>query len=74
MEKKLFIKSEKVIVRFIELNDNLDPIPKTRVWSDAEKAREWVKSTLLKRKVSNIVFEVKQYLEIKMVDDQGRIF
>lgn len=74
MEKKFFITKTEIIIKFIELDENLNPIPKTRFWKDENLAKEWVRKDLSKRKVYNVSFTKIEKLEIKMIDSDGNIF
>lgn len=74
MEKKFFITKTEIVIKFIELDNDLKPIPKTRIWHDERLAKEWTRTELSKRKVYNVSFTKTEKLEIKIVDSDGNIF
>lgn len=74
LKKQFFIIKTEIVIKFIELDNNCNPIPKTRIWHDERMAKEWVRNELSKRKVYNVSFTKTEKLEVKIIDSNGNIF
>lgn len=72
--KKFFVNKTCAYIHYDELRGD-KVVNQTRKFPDPEKAKEWVRTELVNRKIYNVRFVVAQKLDIKAVDPvSGEIF
>lgn len=67
--KKFFVDKTCAYIHYNELRGE-KVLNQTRKFPDADKAREWVRTSLVNRQVFNVRFVVAQKLELKAVDPE----
>jgi ribosomal protein S30 len=72
--KKFFVNKTCAYIHYDELRDD-KVVNQTRKFPDPEKAKEWVRTELVNRKIYNVRFVVAQKLDIKAIDPiSGEVF